>query len=579
MKLKKITSFDNLFKAFFFISLYISFVIGELFFQSTNSPDYSIYSKYFNFFNGEIEFTNREQGLLYFFITYIVLSLRSTLVNIINVDLISHSSIQYSNFFLYIIGVYGMYKLLNLYNFKKSNIYISLTLINFFPVGLMLRWTFKPEILIFAFLPWVIYFLELFLKSKEIKLLYIISFPLVIIMTSKGPVIAMVGILMVYYLLKIIKLIGISKLTKPILFISTLFILLSFENFEANQRLFYDYQDLDPAIFNNPAELSILFNINFYDLFFSPFRHYHFDSLPGIILLDTYGDYFFWYFDNDKSLFGINSINLLENIPLLSKYSSSLYQSQLITLFYSIFSIFLLAVCIVRYRKYRRFLMLPLIGILILSLQALGFSSFLIDKNINFDKSTSDIFKMFYLGFFIIISFLFLYNLVLEKINLYLKIAVTILYIVSMLVVYGFPIQNSDEFTNYLEEKNNVSHLCRINSQIFNLSSENCNEPVYQLCLPNDRYLNTDYLMKKKESINSSTFIERNITFKNKSNINNVKTFDECLIAVGKVNNNPTKKYRLVNIPYLNVLYFLLSLFYFLFISKTQNRSVKKSNL
>ena len=49
-------------------------------------------------------------------------------------------------------------------------------------------------------------------------------------MTSKGPVIAMVN-LMVYYLLKIIKLIGVSKLTKPILFISTLFILLSFENF------------------------------------------------------------------------------------------------------------------------------------------------------------------------------------------------------------------------------------------------------------------------------------------------------------------------------------------------------------
>ena len=563
MKLKKIISIETLFKIIFVFSLYFSFIIGELFFYSTNSPDYSVYSKYFDYFNGDLNFTNREQGLLYFFISYIPISLKSMLVNLINEDLISHSSIQFTNFILYSVGLVGMYRLLRIFNFDKSNIFISFTLINFFPVGLMLRWTFKPEILIFALLPWVLYFLELFLRSNEIKYLYTLTLPLVLIMTSKGPVIAMVGILMIYYFIKCIKKVGFSELLKPFLFFVAIYLLISYENFIANNRLFYDYQDLDQTIFNNPADLNILYNINFYDIFFSPFRHYHYDSLPGIILLDTYGDYFFWYFDNDKSLFGINSVNLLEKISFLNQYSTSLYQSQLVTLCFSIFTIFLLIFYIIKFKKFRTFLTLPIIGVTVLSMQALGFSSFLIDKNINFDKSTSDIFKMFYLGFFIIISFLFLYNLFLENFKTNFKVLIIVFYLICMFVIYGFPIEITEEFKDYLEEKNNVSYLCKFNSHLLNLSSENCNNENYQICLPNDRYLNNDYILQKIPTTEIEKFVDREIKYSDDLIIRNLETYEECIDSVSKIKRKPVKKSFIANIPYLNLLVFVLSLFSF----------------
>ena len=140
---------------------------------------------------------------------------------------------------------------------------------------------------------------------------------------------------------------------------------------------------------------------------FSPFRHYHSNSLIGITLLETYGDYYFWYFDNDKSLFSYNSIDLIPSIPFLAKYEGSLYQSQLVTLFYSVISFLSLLFLSFKYKKYRYFLLLPLVGYFVLSLQAFGLTSSLLNKNINFDKNTSDIFKVFYSGFFVLISFHF----------------------------------------------------------------------------------------------------------------------------------------------------------------------------
>ena len=67
---------------------------------------------------------------------------------------------------------------------------------------------------------------------------------------------------------------------------------MSVENYSANQKLLFQYEDLNEKLYNNPAELSLLYEVNFYDLF-SPFRHYHSNSLIGITLLETYGDYYF----------------------------------------------------------------------------------------------------------------------------------------------------------------------------------------------------------------------------------------------------------------------------------------------
>ena len=83
--------------------------------------------------------------------------------------------------------------------------------------------------------------------------------------------------------------------------------LLSFENYKVNGFSIFDHvsSSIDGS-YENVANLSILYNINFTYLITQPFSNFHADSLIGIILLDTFGDYFnFWAF-NDESLFYIN---------------------------------------------------------------------------------------------------------------------------------------------------------------------------------------------------------------------------------------------------------------------------------
>ena len=106
-----------------------------------------------------------------------------------------------------------------------------------------------------------------------------------------------------------------------------------------------------------------------------------------------------------------------------------------------------------------------------MSLQAFGLTSSLLNKNINFDKNTSDIFKVFYSGFFVLISFSFLYGLILRKLNK-TKPFVVITFLMSMLLIYGFPQERNVELQNYLEVKNSQSYFCNINGVIFDLDKQ-----------------------------------------------------------------------------------------------------------
>ena len=159
------------------------------------------------------------------------------------------------------------------------------------------------------------YLIEKASSDSDIRTLYISLLPLSLILTSKATVFGMVSIALLFYFYKLLKVFGIKKLVIPVLVLLIFIIGLSVENYSANQKLLFQYEDLNEKLYNNPAELSLLYEVNFYDLFFSPFRHYHSNSLIGITLLETYGDYYFWYFDNDKSLFAYNSIDLIPSIP------------------------------------------------------------------------------------------------------------------------------------------------------------------------------------------------------------------------------------------------------------------------
>ena len=68
--------------------------------------------------------------------------------------------------------------------------------------------------------------------------------------------------------------------------------------------------------------LIFLYNVNFKDLIYSPYKDFHNNSLIGIVLLETFDDYFQLYWNSDSSLFHRN-----QNKPIthLSSYISIIF--------------------------------------------------------------------------------------------------------------------------------------------------------------------------------------------------------------------------------------------------------------
>ena len=87
----------------FSISTISSYVLGDLFYTATSGPDYYRYSRYFQYFFGNVESTNLEQGLIYYFLNAYSLSLKNFNVgDYYFLENVSHS-IQNTNFIIYII--------------------------------------------------------------------------------------------------------------------------------------------------------------------------------------------------------------------------------------------------------------------------------------------------------------------------------------------------------------------------------------------------------------------------------------------------------------------------------------------
>ena len=117
---------------FFVFSFYLSYSIGELYYLSTNSPDFGPYSEYFYYFDGSNETTSREQGLLYFYLVFLSVFLKGQILNEINFDVIINSSVHSTNAVLYIIGLTGLYYLCLLKDLKEIIFFISLQWLIFY---------------------------------------------------------------------------------------------------------------------------------------------------------------------------------------------------------------------------------------------------------------------------------------------------------------------------------------------------------------------------------------------------------------------------------------------------------------
>ena len=152
---------NPLFLFSFVLSLVFVREILFLFYDSTQSPDFDKYRDYIAYFYGLKDSTGRDQGIFYYYLHSQYLYLFNSGINENNLSFYLSRTIQDLNFFLHIIGSLGTYKLLKFLNYKNFSILASLIVLNFFPLSISLRVTYKPEILAFAFLPWIIYCLSL----------------------------------------------------------------------------------------------------------------------------------------------------------------------------------------------------------------------------------------------------------------------------------------------------------------------------------------------------------------------------------------------------------------------------------
>tara|TARA_B100000131_G_C18125449_1_gene614511 strand:- start:4725 stop:6344 length:1620 start_codon:yes stop_codon:yes gene_type:complete len=456
-------------------TLFYSKEVTFLYYNSTDSPDFQTYFNYFKYFFNEIENTNREQGLFYYFLNSWNFHLYSNEINSSNFYIYLHKSIQETNFYIYIFGLIGCYFLLKHFKYSESTIFLSLAFLNLAPFMLASRIVLKPEIISFGMLPWIILCFEKF--TSERKLLYIyLSIPFILIsMSSKGSVFVMLGVfLFIFYFIKILK-IGTKNLIFLILIFISLFSLFVFEDSNANgvnllelQSGQYDYEN-----YNNKAPLSFIYKLDLYKLLTSPIKYTHSNSFISITLLDTFGDYFDLYWDNDssffyedrKSIFRFKETNSIQvpnfnikekELTIYVQKEPDVYLRKFISLNLSIIFFTLLILNIRKKNELNKFFIAPLICIGLLLIHVI--SGFPVN---NFDPSKGDTLKTIYYSFFLGISLLFLCANLISKSN-YRKFSILPM-IFLMVFLIGFPKNNIPENELAITNLNSYSTFCEIN--------------------------------------------------------------------------------------------------------------------
>ena len=104
----------------------------NFFYNSTRNVDFSKYYDYLNYFLGNNVILDYGQGSLYYYLVSLFIVRQIDLINIGNIDLIINVAIQELNLLLFLIGLWGLYKLLEINGYDKKNIIWCLILLNFY---------------------------------------------------------------------------------------------------------------------------------------------------------------------------------------------------------------------------------------------------------------------------------------------------------------------------------------------------------------------------------------------------------------------------------------------------------------
>ncbi len=499
-------------------NLYI-LIFTNLFFYSTYGADYERYINYIKYFLGEISSTGLEQGSLYFFLIALSVNITNDFINVTNLQSSISFSIQTVNTVLIYIGSLCYFKYFKHLKFDDIKILIVLNTINFFPPLFALRITMKPEVLIFTLLPVLLLNIDLFRKNKHPKYLLLSILSLSLIITTKGTFFAMIPLLLIFYYRNFIIELGFRPILLLILIFSIFSLPLFVENFSKNDNSLLTRTN--PEKYNNRASVDIIYKNPEGNSFKIGPVSFDENTVLGITFLDTFGDYFNFYWKKDVSLFNkykkdifiksdaeeilqfdIKNRNIIysgpfkNNVLLLRDYLSYVFSSLLYILL--IFLSF-------KDKKHRYIYLSPFIGIFVLYLNSLG-----IPEN-NFDPITADTFKVFYYSPILILAIMFAF---LYFSNSKSFIISCFLFICLNLYILGFPKQDGSEYFNELHERNSISYLCEINKKlIYDLENDsNCTQQNIEIC--NNQVLKdneiSDFMLKKYEVVKNGQFCEAN---------------------------------------------------------------------
>ena len=109
---KKIRIFSSF--IFFLVTLFTSYSLGEIFYNSIDGTDFYRYFKYIEYFRGDIDSPSREQGVFYFWIIAILVESSQNFFLPDKWEYIYSTAIQLGNFILYLIGIIGFMLLMRL---------------------------------------------------------------------------------------------------------------------------------------------------------------------------------------------------------------------------------------------------------------------------------------------------------------------------------------------------------------------------------------------------------------------------------------------------------------------------------
>ena len=467
---------EKLFYLFFFLSLIWLKEINYLFYDINESPDFNKYFVYFDhfFLNNP---TNHEHGLSYYYLQSI--HLNAFFSNQENVKLALHKSVGDVNFYLFIIGLFGIYKLFKFFNFSDKSISLTLLFLNFFPPAISLRLVYKPEVFAFSLFPWIIYLFEKFKKTKQKSYLFM-TFPLLLItLTMKGNILVIVALYLLICNYKIFSMLKISSIVSLTLSFIILFTLVTIENNSSNGKYILDIQS-GAALESNydfKAPKSIIYKTNFYKLFSSPVKHNHAESFIAITLLETSGDYFDLYWDNDATnyfksrlkIFNFEQSNEIKfpkidleskTVTIFQQRSTDVYIYETMALILSIILFVSLFGAIIISPDFRIYLIAIFVGMAVILLHTItGYP-----KN-NFDPLVADTFKPLYYSFVFLFSFSFVIVLCLEK--KIFKFHHLLIYCLLIIFMLGFPKKDYSEVDNMFIQKIEHSTFCEIEKNIY----------------------------------------------------------------------------------------------------------------